>query len=238
MRAIIKSFRIFLSQISRDGMLIMILISPVLAGFFFRFGIPEIEKQLVNYLGQASVISDYYGLIDLFLVTMTPYMFCFAAAMTMLDEYDNNIINHLTVTPIRKKGYLISRLVIPTLLSFVASIFILLIFSLTSWSIVMVIIICFLTSFMSMSLSLIVFSFSKNKIEGMAVAKLSGLVMIGLVIPYFIDNGTQYLFSFLPSFWIAKLMISPNYLSFLYATITSILWIWLLYKKFDKKLSS
>lgn len=238
MRAIIKSFRIFLNQISRDGMLIMLLITPILTAFFFRFGIPVIETKLVNYLGQESVISDYYGLIDLFLVTMTPYMFCFAAAMTMLDEYDNNIINHLIVTPIRKKGYLISRLVIPTVLSFVASIIMLLIFSLTSWSMWMVLIICFLTSVMSMSLSLIVFSFSKNKIEGMAVAKLSNLILIGLVVPYFVDNGTQYLFSFFPSFWIAKLMMSPSYLFFLLATITGILWIWLLYKKFNKKLSS
>jgi fluoroquinolone transport system permease protein len=70
----------------------------------------------------------------------------------------------------------------------------------------------------------------------MAMVKLSGIVLLGLPVPFFLMSDVQYLFSPLPSFWIAKLTVEQNYLFFLPALISSVLWFWLFYRKFDHKL--
>lgn len=44
------------------------------------------------------------------------------------------------------------------------------------------------------------FGIRGNKVEGMALAKVSALVMVGLIIPFVITDSIQYVFSFIPSF--------------------------------------
>jgi fluoroquinolone transport system permease protein len=100
----------------------------------------------------------------------------------------------------------------------------------------MIIVTCLLTCFVSIVVSLLLVSFSHNRVEGMAVAKLSGLVMLGLLVPFFIMSGAQYLFSPLPSLWIARLCMEHNYFFALPAVLTSAIWLWLLYGKFNQKL--
>jgi fluoroquinolone transport system permease protein len=73
-------------------------------------------------------------------------------------------------------------------------------------------------------------------VEGLAMAKLSGLFMLGLPIPFFLFSNVQYWFSFLPSYWIAKLCIEQNYIFSVPAFLSSILWMSILYRKFDRKL--
>jgi fluoroquinolone transport system permease protein len=81
-----------------------------------------------------------------------------------------------------------------------------------------------------------VFSFSHNRVEGLAMAKLSGLFMLGLPVPFFLMSKVQYWFSFLPSYWIAKLGVEQNYIYSVPALLSSIIWMSILYRKFDRKL--
>lgn len=238
MNAIIKSFKVFVSQLSKDGMVIMILIAPLLVGTIFKFGVPFLELQLTSHFDKDVILKDYYLLFDLLLVTLTPYLVSFAASMTMLDEYDSNLINHLCVTPLGKKGYLVSRVVLPIIIAYIISILIISVFHLTSWSLLMVISISLLTSLLSFTSTLIVFSYSKNKIEGLALAKLSGIVMIGIVVPFTITSNVEYYFSLLPSFWIGKFILDLSFFNFSISLVSISLWIFVLYKRFLKKLST
>jgi fluoroquinolone transport system permease protein len=67
-----------------------------------------------------------------------------------------------------------------------------------------------LTSLLSVAVAMLIVSFSHNRVEGMALAKLSGIMMLGLPVPFFLFSGAQYLFAPLPSFWIAKICLSEN----------------------------
>jgi fluoroquinolone transport system permease protein len=182
------------------------------------------------------ILKEYYLLFDLFLSLITPYMFCFASAMVMLSEFDEHMISYLAVTPIGKKGYILSRLALPSIISFIVSVFLMNVFSLTDWSFSMIILTCMQTSLVCIAVALLIFSLSHNKVEGMAMAKLSGLIMIGLPVPFFLFSNFQFAFSFLPSFWITKFVLEKNllYLSF-YFLITFIL-LYFFYKKFKRKI--
>lgn len=237
MTALYRSFAMFIKQIFKDSMLFMVCIGVVLTAFFIRFGVPAAESILCNYFDKEAILLNYYLLFDLFLALMTPYMFCFASALMMLTEHDENIASFLAVTPVGKKGYITSRLIFPAGIAFIVSVIILNIFSLTEWSVLMIMIICLLTSVCSIMITLFLFSFSHNRVEGMALGKLSGILMLGLPAPFFLTNNIQYLFSPLPSFWIAKFCIAKDIIYLLLAVFFSVLWISLIYKKFNRKMT-
>jgi fluoroquinolone transport system permease protein len=228
----------FITQVQRDGMLILMLMAPLLAGIFFRFGLPLIEFRLTAYFGLDMIISPYYRLFDLFLCALTSYMISFIATMTMLDEYDHHLVEHLVITPLKKSGYLHARVSIPLFFTWLISIAVVLVFALESWSFLILVVTCMLLSFMSLIFSLIVFSFSKNKVEGLAIAKVAGLILSGLIIPFFIFDFTQYYFSFLPSYWIARYALDQQVIHLFYSIISISVWLLILFRRFNHKLSS
>ncbi|MDP4153549.1 MAG: hypothetical protein Q8865_08965 [Bacillota bacterium] len=236
MKPQIHSFRMFLRQIWNDEMLAAVFIAPLLVACLIRFGVPSLESLLCSYFHQRAVLSEYYLLFDLFLSILTPYMFCFASAMVMLTEYDENMTNYMAVTPIGRKGYLISRLVFPSVISLFVSLLLMHWFTLTIWQFPVTVLICFLNCILSIVTSLFIFSFSHNRVEGLAMGKLSALIIAGLPVPFFLFTKVQYLFFFLPSFWIAKLCLTKNMLFFLPAIVISAVWVWALYRKFSLKL--
>ncbi len=237
MKPLLRSFFMFVRQILKDSMLAAVCSAAVLAAFFIRFGVPAIERVLCGYFEKEVILADYYLLFDLLLALVTPYMFCFASAMMMLTEYDENIASYLAVTPVGKKGYMLSRLALPASIAFAASVILLWEFSLTTWPIGMIPLVCLLTCLSSVAVSLFLFAFSHNRVEGMAMGKLSGLLMLGLPVPFFLSSDVQYLFSPLPSFWITKLCMARNAIFLLPALLSSLIWIWLLYRKFSRKIA-
>jgi len=236
MRPVMKSFGMFLRQIAGDSMLYLVLAAPILAGCAFHFGVPALETLLCNVFSEAAILSDYYLLFDLFLALMTPYLFCFVSSMVMLSEYDENMACYLAVTPIGKRGYVVSRLFMPAAVSVIASVLIMRFFTLCDWTWLNMILASILGGMLSVPVALLVVAFSHNRVEGMALAKLAGVILLGLPVPFFIGGGAQYLFSVLPSFWIAKLVLGGNYLLLVPAVGASLLWIWALYRKFERKM--
>lgn len=239
MKPLFRSFAMFVQQVFKDSMLIAVCIASVLSAVFIRYGVPAIEQALCSYFQKTAILADYYLLFDLLLSIVTPYMLCFASAMVMLGEYDENLSRYLAVTPVGKRGYVLSRLVFPAAISFLLSVILMYWFSLTVWSFGLLLITCLLSSLVSISVSLLIFAFSHNRVEGMAVAKMAGLIMVGLPIPFFISGGVQYLFAPLPSFWIAKLCLEQEGLLpfMLAALVSSGIWLGLLYRKFTIKLA-
>ncbi len=235
MSAIIRCFQIFMKQILKDSMLYMIFVAPLLAGCFFRFGIPIMETLLCEYLDKSAILSEYYLLFDLLLVTLMPFMFCFASAMVMLTELDENVIQYIAVTPIGKRGYIVSRLVIPAVISMAVSVLILIAFRLTDWNPPTLLITSLMTALMSVGMCLMIISFSHNRVEGMAIGKLTGLVMMGLPVPFFIHSNVQYVFSVLPSFWIAKVSVDKNLFFAVPAIMLSMVWIGWMFRRFRMK---
>jgi fluoroquinolone transport system permease protein len=217
-------------------MLIFILSAPVLSGLFFKLGVPYIETLLSKYLQMNDLLTPYYLLFDLLLASLTPLLYCFAAAYIILGEIDDGISKYLAVTPIGKKGYLISRIGIPTLTSWLVTMVTLGIFHLSFMTPITIIMISIMTALLGMTEALLIVSTASNKVEGMAVSKLSGLCFIGLATPFFLNGNMQYILFCLPTLWIAKYALEINYFYALLGMLTSIGWITYLYKRFKKKI--
>ena len=237
MKPLFRSFEMFIRQIRSDAMLVAVFVAPLLAACMFQFGVPRIESLLCDYFNKSAILSEYYLLFDLFLSVLTPYMFCFASAMVLLTEFDENMTTYMAVTPVGKKGYLLSRLGFPASIAFLVSLLLMQWFTLTPWKTVLIVVTCLLNCFLSIITALFIFSNSHNRVEGLAMGKLSGLIMLGLPVPFFLFSGIQYLFSFLPSFWIAKLCLEKNMVFAIPTIALSAIWLWALYRKFALKLA-
>ncbi len=236
MKPYIRSLEIFMKQIWQDSMLIVICATPLVEAALFGYGIPAIENLLCAVLGRTSVLAEYYLLFDLVLAIITPYIFTFISAMVMLTEMDENLAAYMAVTPLRKKGYIISRLGFPTVIALVVSILLMSFFSLSPWTFNNILLVSLLASLISIPVAMLIVTFSHNRVEGMALAKMAGLILVGLPAPFFLRTGLQYLFSWLPSLWMAKAFVDASYWSVIPSVLVSCIWIWALYRRFERKI--
>ena len=234
---ILRSFFMMMKFIKKDSMLIAASFAPVLAGIAIKCGIPYLEKILTSYLKKEFILSPYYSLFDIFFASLTPCMFCFIAAMVILEEHDDHIQSYLFITALGKTGYFFFFFVIPLAISFVITAVLLPIFSLTKIKTGMIFLTSFFTALEGIIVALLVTAFSSNKLEGMAVTKLSTITIFGSVAPYFIPGKYAYIISFLPSFWIGKSFMENNPLFMTAGIFESFIYIFFLFRKLLKKIS-
>lgn len=236
MKPLFTSFGLFIRQITTDNMLWAVCFAPILTALLFRFGLTYAETMLCGYFQKQTILADYYLLFDLWMCLMPSYMLCFASAMVILTERDENMASYMAVTPVGKTGYMISRLIFPAAIGLVYSILLTYIFSLMDWNLVLLSAVSLLLSLSSTAANFLIISFSRNKVEGMAMAKIASLIFLGMVVPFFILSDAQYFAAFLPSFWTAKLSMDKNSLFMIPALLVSFAWIIMLSRRFNRKL--
>lgn len=230
MKAIRLSFLQMAAAMRRDMMLFVSCITPIFAGFFFRFGIPLLEAALTDGLHMTAIISPYYMLVDILFAMLSPTMFCFVAAMVSLEERDEKTAVYLCITPLRKTGYIIARFGIPCVIAFLVTVILLPVFRLTALSPFTVFLLAAGGTLQGMIVALLVLTVSSNRLEGMAVTKLSALTVFGAAVPFFVKSNMQYVLSPLPSFWLGKAVLENIPFYMLPAFVLSAVWICLLLK--------
>lgn len=236
MKAIRLSFFQMVVTMLRDRMLFVACLAPIFAGFFFRFAIPFLEAVLVNYFHITAIISPYYKLADILFAMLSPTMFCFVSAMVSLEETDEKTAAYLFITPLGKTGYLFARFAVPAVIAFFVTVILLPVFKLTALSPLAVLLLAAGGTLQGIIVALIVLTISSNKLEGMAVTKLSTLTIFGAAIPFFIKDNIQYVLSALPSFWIGKAIFENRMLYMLPVFVLSAVWICLLLKQYLRKM--
>lgn len=229
------AFKLMLKQITRELMLFVVCLAPILAGIVFKLVIPRVEILLCNKFNKVVILEPYYYLFDWLLVLLPGTMFAFVGALVALGEIDDKIAGYMSVTPAGTKGYLLSRLGYPSFIAFCTGIFLLKIFGLTVMDHAQLVILCFSSALMGVDTALLVISVSTNKVEGMAMGKLSGFILLGMFVPCFLHSPMQYVASLLPSFWIGKYMLSNNAVYLVPAVAIFVIWTVELYKKYEKK---
>ena len=236
MKAIRLSFFQMVAAMRRDMMLFVSCLAPILAGFFFRFALPFSEAVLTDCFHMTAIISPYYKLVDILFAMLSPTMLCFVSAMVSLEETDEKTAVYLFITPLRKTGYIVARFGVPSAIAFLATIILLPVFKLTPLSPLTILLLATGGTLQGMIVALLVLTISSNKLEGMAVTKLSTLAIFGAVIPFFIKSDIQYVISPLPSFWIGKAILENMPLYMLPAFVLSAMWICFLFKRYLRKI--
>lgn len=231
MKRILSSAIQVFKQIKSDPMMFAACFTPFIMGALIKFGIPFFER-ITKFS-----LQGYYPIFDLLLSIMAPVLLCFAFAMITLEEIDDKVSRYFSITPLGKAGYLFTRLVVPAIISAVIAFIVLLLFSLEKLPTRMMIGLALLGSVQAIIVSLMIITLSGNKLEGMAVTKLSALTLLGIPVPFFIDSYYRFAVGFLPSFWVAKAVQNEAVLYFPIALVVALIWYYFLIKRLFRKLA-
>ncbi|MGN0252436.1 MAG: ABC transporter permease [Oliverpabstia sp.] len=236
MRVIRLSFFHMLKVVKHDRMLFAALMSPVLAGIAIHFGVPFAENMLIQMTGLSAVLMPYYCLFDIFFASLTSVMFGFISAMVALEEHDDHIERYLFITGLGRSGYFISRMILPAILALVMTVILLPMFELIKWSVIEILFLSLTGSLQGIVIELLIITLSSNKLEGMAVTKLSSLIMFGAIVPFFVPAPIDLCVFFLPSFWMGKAVFERKTIIMLLAVLVAVIWISYLKRNYDRKM--
>ena len=236
MKQTIKLFQIGLKQISKDGMLLVLLPAPILVGLLFKFAVPYANGMLEARVSFS--LLPWYGLIDGMLVCLTPMFAAVVSAFLLLEERDEGISSFYQITPASGYSYLVARIGIPMIWAFAITILAMGIFRISGLSVITVLSSSFLSALTGISLAMMVVSLAGNRVEGLALSKLLGLCFLGLIVVWFIPAPYSYVSAFLPSFWIGKLIMDgTNIFSFVLGLLSCFIWILIFTGKFLHRIS-
>lgn len=234
LQSVRRSLVRFLAQIGEDAMLALCIAAPFIAGAAFRFGLPLAEQLVAERFGRPGLVSAFYPLSDVFVSFLTGYMTAFASAMVMLEERDNGTAAYLAVTPLGRSGYIFSRLAVPLLAAIPLTAVILAIFRLSSLSLPVLLFLSLAPVPAAAAVALFVVAFSGNRVEGLAMGKLAGLVLAALAVPFFVKDPIGYAAGIVPTYWVSAFVLKGSPLFLAAFAACSILWLIPLWFRFSR----
>jgi fluoroquinolone transport system permease protein len=139
------------------------------------------------------------------LIESSPVMFGMVIGFLLLDERDDQTLKALQVTPMTLNNYLGYRVLVPMLISIVLTLVAYPIAGMMPLATSKVLLTGVLAAPLAPLYALFLVIVAKNKVQGFALMKASGTLMLIPLIAYFIAGNWQYAFGFIPTFWPAKL---------------------------------
>lgn len=210
MKALYISFSRFIKEIFKDAMLAAMTILPIFLGLLFKLGLPALELLLENRLGWHKILTPYYLLFDLTIIFSTPIMFGYSGLMVILEERDRGIMKYLCVTPLGGRGYILTRLVflsaIAALYAFLVEIFL----HLSDINLLQIFLGCLFSFLTGIWLVCLITILASNKVEGLAFSKFSGILILGPLASFFLQDKVKYLAAFLPTFWFTEFCLKSG----------------------------
>lgn len=183
-------------------MMRVMLFYPLLFGVIGRYLLPLIAKTSnFNITANADFIVTA-------LTLMSPVVFGALIGFSILDDRDDHIIDSIKVTPLTFNQFMSFRLIVVWLFTFVACIFTIWFSGIGNILWKDILIISFLASLGAPMTGLLINIFAQNKIEGFAIMKLLGTIVLLPVIALFFTDAKELFFAIFPAFWPAKMISS------------------------------
>lgn len=223
----------------RDPTLVAATVAPLLIVAVVLWGYPAVGTFV---MGKWEVdIAPYYHIFSLFMTLIIAMVYGIISAFIILDERDESILSFIKVTPFSMKGYVQYRMGFAYVSSLVATLFYALSLALVGeFTLSELLLLALVVPLEAIFQSLFVVAFAGNKVEGLALAKIVGLIPFSAVAAWFIEGAISWLFIIFPPFWIVKTVQSSTpsewALFCVGAIIAHIIPIMLLAKRFKKKI--
>lgn len=236
MSALAVSFKMLTRQFRDDKVSAVMIGFPIAVAIGLYFFAPVVSDALVAKYGSPWDLHRFYPMFDAIVVAFSICTPGYASSMVMFSEMDEKVVPSLYASPLGRGGYLFSRLGLPTLFSVVLAVALCFGFNLAGLPALMYVVVILVSLVACILPSMIVIAFARNKVESVALFKMSIFTTFAILIPFFVGSWMQWLFAPLPSFWIAKMIKEMNYLYAIPAFLISLLWVIPLWKRFLRKI--
>lgn len=189
-------------NVARDSMLRWIAIVTPAFGLLFRFAVPRVADVLHQRFGYDLVA--YYPLLMSLLPLVAAGMIGTVVGFLLLDQRDDQTLTALLVTPLSLGDYLRYRLSGLMLLSAVFGAGMPPLAGLSETTAVQVVVSAMTAAPLAPIYALFLATFAANKVQGFALAKAVGVVLVPCVVSYFVTGPWQSAFGVVPHYWAMK----------------------------------
>ena len=233
-----KSISLFTADfrnIRRDPMLLMVTLAPLIITSLLLFGFPALAQFIQLELNFN--LQVFYPFACVVMMPLIPMMFGMVYGFMLLDERDENMLAYYSITPLGKTGYLKLRMLAPVIFSFLFLLFYMWMTNFDSgliwWKHMPL---AFITALHAPIMLLFLAAFAGNKVEGMAIAKGFGVLLLAIPIDYFIPSHWSLLAGLSPLFWTTRGFLAQDTSSIMLyiiaALVVHVLFLFLLGKRF------
>jgi fluoroquinolone transport system permease protein len=189
-------------NVARDPMLRWIAVFTPAIGLLFRFAVPRVADRLHQQFGFDLVA--YYPLLMSVLPLVAAGMIGTVIGFLLLDQRDDQTLTALMVTPLSLADYLRYRLTGPMLLSVVCGAVMVPLAGLSETTAVQVVLSAITAAPLAPLYALFLGTFAANKVQGFALAKAIGVVLVPCIVAYFVTGPWQSAFGIVPHYWALK----------------------------------
>jgi len=189
-------------NVARDSMLRWIALFTPAFGLLFRFGVPPVAEILRRQFNFDLVA--YYPLLMSFLPLILAGMIGSVVGFLLLDQRDDQTLSALLVTPLSLGDYLRYRLSGLMLVSVVFGAVMVPLAGLTATTMLQTGVSAVTAAPLAPIYALFLGTIASNKVQGFALAKAVGIVMVPCIVSYFVTGPWQYAFGLLPHYWPLK----------------------------------
>ncbi len=192
-----------LKSVLRDPLLKWMIFLPLLIAPIMRWVLPPLLERFEE-LFQVAISIYYAPFASYMLLMLVPLLSGMITGFLLLDQRDDGTLSALLVSPLSLPGYVLYRLGLPMTVSVLVT---LVVFPLAGfepigfWPLLLVALVAALEGPI---FALLVGTLAQNKVQGFAVAKASGIILVPPLIAWFVPLPMQLAFGLAPTYWPAK----------------------------------
>lgn len=232
-----------LRNVTRDGLLAFLVVSPLLIALIFRFAIPgdaALAQIVASYPQLGAVVEARGPLLMSIVVSMAPGLIGAVYGLLLVDERDERTLAALRVMPLSFAQYLTARMATPCVLSMLMTIVAYPVAGLAPLSLATVAAIAVVGATTVPVVTLTIVAFASNKVAALAIMRVVNAALALPILAYFASPLQEVLAWPVPTFWQMKALwlaadgepfLGPLLLT---PTLNALLTLWL-YRRFEHR---
>jgi fluoroquinolone transport system permease protein len=190
-------------SILRDPMLRWFFAFPIAMGLALRWLYPFLVDWMMSLAGFD--LRPYNILAASFLLITLPMLTGSVVGFLFLDQRDDQTLRAIQVTPLSLTGYMAYRIALPMLICLAAVFIALPLSNLASFSFLHLLLGGLAAAPMAPIFAFLLASVAENKIQGFAMLKGMGGILMPPLLAYFVTSGWHWAFGIIPTFWPARI---------------------------------
>ncbi len=196
-------------NIRRDELLRWIIFAPVLMALLIRLLFPIILVRAGEIL-QIDLMPYYEPVTAFMIMLLTPYLAGLVIGFLLLDQRDDGTLTALQVTPLSLNGYLVYRLTMPMLLSIVMTLVAAPLSGVINIGFGQLLLTAVCAAPFAPIFALLLASLAQNKVQGFAITKVAGIILVPPLLAYFITAPWTLVLGIFPTYWPAMTLWSAQ----------------------------
>jgi len=187
-------------RLTRDPFLLFMIGYPWIMALILRKALPWLNERFADQL----TLSDYYPVAACLVALLVPNAMGIALGFQLLEEKDEGSLVAVAVTPLSLEQYFLYRTAVYALVSVPLTVVLHELLGVVALSPVQLGILALALAPIVPLSALIIAGFAGNLVEGFAVMKGSGFLLVGPLAAFFIPRHWDLLLGVLPTYWPIK----------------------------------